>query len=117
MFKVPILPNTIEERKQIRQKWSATRRKWAGQGNSFFLGDNMVLLKAVGAAEFANSQGQLEKFCFDNGLRHKAVTEIRKLRLQLTNEIKRNIPEVDIVVDPKMKPPSDLQVGRNSMTE
>lgn len=71
----------------------------------------MVLLRAVGAAEFANSQWKLEKFCTENGLRQKAVTEIRKLRLQLTNEIKKNIPEVDIIVDPRLKPPTDLQVS------
>lgn len=107
---MPIFPTSLEERKQIRQKWAATRRQWAGQGNSLFLGDNMVLLRAVGAAEYANSQSKLEAFCLDNGLRHKAVTEIRKLRIQLTNEIKKNIPEVDIIVDPKLKPPTDLQV-------
>jgi len=67
------------------------------------------LLKAVGAAEYAHSQGKLQEFCEKNGLRHKAVTEIRKLRLQLTGEIKKNMPEVDVVVDPKMEPPSDLQ--------
>lgn len=70
----------------------------------------MVLLKAVGAAEYANSQSKLESFCTDYGLRHKAVVEIRKLRIQLTNEIKKNIPDVEIIVDPQMKPPSDLQV-------
>ncbi|KAJ8980392.1 hypothetical protein NQ317_009386 [Molorchus minor] len=63
----------------------------------------MVLLRAVGAAEYANSQGKLEKFCADNGLRHKAVVEIRKLRQQLTNEIKRTCQRL------KLKPPTDLQ--------
>lgn len=101
----------MEDRKQIRQKWAATRRQWAGTGNSLLLGDSMVLLRAVGAAEYANSQGKLEKFCIDHGLRQKAIIEIRKLRIQLTNEIKTNIPEVDIIVDPKLKPPSDLQVS------
>lgn len=70
----------------------------------------MVLLKAVGAAEYANSQGKLEKFCNDNGLRHKAVIESRKLRMQLTNEIKNNVPDAEIIVDPKLEPPTDLQV-------
>ena len=42
----------------------------------------MVILRAVGACEFA---GCSEKFCKDNGLRHKAMVEIRKLRIQLTN--------------------------------
>lgn len=37
----------------------------------------------------------------------------RKLRLQLTSEIKKNMPEVDIVVNPQMEPPTDLQVRVN----
>lgn len=41
----------------------------------------MVILRAVGACEFA---GCSEKFCKDNGLRHKAMVEIKKLRMQLT---------------------------------
>ncbi|KAJ8953639.1 hypothetical protein NQ314_007246 [Rhamnusium bicolor] len=113
MFNVPIFESSLEERKRIRQNWAATRRQWAGQGNSFLLGDNMVLLRAVGAAEYANSQGKLDKFCSENGLRHKAVAEIRKLRVQLSNEIKNNIPEAEVVVDPKLKPPTDLQVCLN----
>jgi len=42
----------------------------------------MVYLKAVGAAEFATATPE---FCERHGLRYKAVTEIRKLRVQLTN--------------------------------
>ncbi|XP_008191976.1 probable ATP-dependent RNA helicase kurz [Tribolium castaneum] len=90
-------------------KWAALRRQWAATGNSLLLGDSMVLLRAVGAAEFANTQNRLEQFCHANGLRHKAVLEIRKLRLQLTNEIKANVPEADVVVDPALAPPTDLQ--------
>lgn len=74
------------------------------------MGDPVVLLRAVGSAEYANSEGQLEKFCRDTGLRHKAVLEIRKLRIQLTNEIKTNVPDSEIVVDPKCKPPSHEQI-------
>ncbi|XP_056633373.1 probable ATP-dependent RNA helicase kurz [Diorhabda sublineata] len=109
LLEVPIMQISPEERKEIRQKWAATRLKWAGQGNSLLLGDNMVLLRAVGAAEYANSEGKLEKFCTENGLRHKAIVEIRKLRIQLTNEIKKNVPDADVSVDPKLKPPTDLQ--------
>lgn len=69
----------------------------------------MVLLRAVGAAEYANSEGKLEQFCQENGLRHKAIIEIRKLRLQLTNEININVRDADITVDPKLPPPTDLQ--------
>ncbi len=42
----------------------------------------MVLLKAVGACEFA---GNAPAFCDHNGIRYKAMNEIRKLRAQLTN--------------------------------
>lgn len=70
----------------------------------------MVLLRAVGAAEYANSAGNLEKFCGENGLRHKAVVESRKLRLQLTSQLNLQLPGLDLVVDPKMPPPTDLQV-------
>lgn len=61
----------------------------------------MVLVRAVGAAEYAGSKGTMIKFCEEHGLRHKAVTEIRKLRQQLTNEIVLNIPDLDLNVDPK----------------
>ena len=42
----------------------------------------MVLLRAVGAWEFA---GRTEEFCQRNGLRPRAVGEVAKLRQQLTN--------------------------------
>ena len=42
----------------------------------------MVLLKSVGACEFA---GNAPAFCDHNGIRYKAMNEIRKLRAQLTN--------------------------------
>ncbi len=41
----------------------------------------MVILRAVGACEYA---GCTEKFCKENGLRYKAMVEIRKLRAQLS---------------------------------
>lgn len=109
LLETPIGDISSDEIKQIRLKWRAMRRKWAGEGNSQLLGDPMVLLRAVGAAEYANYQGKLEKFCDDYGLRQKAVVEIRKIRLQLTNEINMNVPNLNITVDPKLQPPSDLQ--------
>ena len=42
----------------------------------------MVLLRAVGACEYA---GCTQEFCRKNGLRYKAMLEVRKLRQQLTN--------------------------------
>lgn len=110
LLETPIGQNIdSEEIKNTRQKWYSIRRQWAATGNSLLLGDNMVLLRAVGAAEYANSEGKLEQFCVENGLRLKAITEIRKLRLQLTNEIKINVPDADVSVDPKLAPPSDVQ--------
>lgn len=41
-----------------------------------------LTIGAVGACEFA---GCTPKFCEENGLRYKAMVEIRKLRGQLTN--------------------------------
>lgn len=90
-------------------KWRTKRRAWAGSGNSLMLGDPMVLLKAVGAAEYSHSQGKLQQFCDENGLRLKAVQEIRKLRIQLTNDINLNVPNLALAVDPKMEPPTDQQ--------
>ncbi|PSN33185.1 putative ATP-dependent RNA helicase kurz [Blattella germanica] len=111
LLEVPI-QNVQEENqnpKQTRAKWIQTRRQWAGVGNSLLLGDPMVLLRAVGAAEYSDRQGKLLSFCADNGLRHKAVVEIRKLRLQLTNEVNLNLPELNLCVDPQMRPPTDVQ--------
>lgn len=42
----------------------------------------MVMLKAVGSCEYA---GGTVGFCEANGIRYKAMKEIRKLRTQLTN--------------------------------
>ncbi|XP_060532993.1 probable ATP-dependent RNA helicase kurz isoform X2 [Cylas formicarius] len=107
LLEVPLTPK--EDAKETRQRWAATRAKWAGHGHSLLLGDNMVLLKAVGAAEHAHSRGRLREFCDEHGLRHKAVAEIRKLRLQLTSEINRNVPGAEAVVDPRLEPPTELQ--------
>lgn len=90
-------------------KWRQKRKMWAGTQNSLLLGDPMILLKAVGAAEYAHSQGKLQEFCDENGLRFKAISEIRKLRIQLTNEINLNVPSLNLCVNPKMTPPSDQQ--------
>ncbi|RZF33162.1 hypothetical protein LSTR_LSTR004848 [Laodelphax striatellus] len=91
------------------QRWHNARRNSVGSGHSQLLGDMMVLLRAVGAAEYAHAAGNLSNYCVEHGLRMKAVIEVRKLRLQLTNELKMNIKDLDLYVDPKMKPPTDLQ--------
>ncbi|XP_014479502.1 PREDICTED: probable ATP-dependent RNA helicase kurz [Dinoponera quadriceps] len=92
-----------------KSKWLQIRRYWAGAGNSLLLGDVMVLIKAIGAAEYEGSKGKLLFFCEQNGLRHKAVVEIRKLRQQLTNEINLNMPELNLSIDPRMPPPTDVK--------
>ena len=93
---------------EARRKWLGQRRAWAGAGESLLLGDPMVLLRAVGAAEFS---GDVDAFCSANGIRGKALKEVRKLRVQLTNETNMILPagSTPVVVDPKMQPPSDAQ--------
>ncbi|KAK0057271.1 ATP-dependent RNA helicase DHX37 [Biomphalaria pfeifferi] len=75
-------------------------------GNAFLLGDMMVLLKAVGACE---SEGCAVSFCERLGIRFKAMREIRKLRIQLTNAVNTAFPEEDLVVDPNLPPPNEEQ--------
>lgn len=92
---------------QRRARLAQMRRLWAGQGASLLLGDLMVMLGAVGACEFAGCSTQ---FCEENGLRYKAMLEIRRLRGQLTNAVNAVCPEVGVFVDPKMAPPTESQV-------
>ncbi|KYQ50329.1 putative ATP-dependent RNA helicase kurz [Trachymyrmex zeteki] len=104
-----VLIETLDMEGPTKSKWLQKRRYWAGTGNSLLLGDLMVLLRAIGTAEYAGSKGRLLPFCEENGLRHKAVIEIRKLRQQLTNEINLNIPNLNLIIDPKMRLPTDTQ--------
>ncbi|KAM6943725.1 putative ATP-dependent RNA helicase DHX37 isoform 1-T1 [Lycodopsis pacificus] len=92
---------------QRRARLTQMRRLWAGQGAPLLLGDLMVMLGAVGACEFA---GCTPMFCEENGLRYKAMVEIRKLRGQLTNAVNAVCPEVGVFVNPKMSPPTEHQV-------
>ncbi|KAM6965386.1 putative ATP-dependent RNA helicase DHX37 [Aplochiton taeniatus] len=92
---------------QRRARLTQMRRLWAGQGASLLLGDLMVMLGAVGACEFA---GCTLKFCQENGLRYKAMIEIRRLRGQLTNAVNAVCPEVGVFVNSKMAPPTESQV-------
>ncbi|KAJ8711067.1 hypothetical protein PYW07_008309 [Mythimna separata] len=82
---------------------------WPATGHMLLLGDPGVLLRAVGAAEYAYSKGEEEIFCAKYGLREKGIKEIRKLRKQLTSEINLSVAGVDVTVDPAMQPPSDAQ--------
>jgi len=92
--------------KEERRKISRLRRTWAGQGDAQKLGDAMVLLRAVGACEYA---GCTVKFCAENGLRHKGMVEIRKLRAQLTNSVNLVNSDAKVVLNPRMSPPSPVQ--------
>ncbi|XP_050552676.1 probable ATP-dependent RNA helicase kurz [Spodoptera frugiperda] len=82
---------------------------WPATGNVLLLGDPGVLLRAIGAAEYAYVKGEEEIFCAKYGLREKAIKEIRKLRKQLTSEINLSVAGVNVAVDPEMKPPNDNQ--------
>ncbi|XP_016058614.1 PREDICTED: probable ATP-dependent RNA helicase DHX37 [Miniopterus natalensis] len=90
-----------------RARVAQIKRTWAGRGASLKLGDLMVLLGAVGACEYAGCSPQ---FCEANGLRYKAMVEIRRLRGQLTTTVNAVCPEAGLFVDPKMQPPSESQV-------
>ncbi|NWX85567.1 DHX37 helicase, partial [Nothoprocta pentlandii] len=79
---------------------------WAGQGQLQKLGDLMVMLGAVGACEYA---GCTPKFCEENGLRYKAMLEIRRLRGQLTTAVNSICSDAVLYIDPKMKPPTEAQ--------
>lgn len=92
---------------QRRARLAQMKRLWAGQGGACLLGDLMVMLGAVGACEFA---GSTPKFCEENGLRYKAMVEIRRLRGQLTNAVNAVCPDVGVFLDPKMTPPTEHQV-------
>lgn len=100
---------SLSEDSTDHQKWRTKRKAWAGTGHSLMLGDPMILLRAVGAAEYANSKGRLAEFCEENGIRLKAVKEIRKLRVQLTNEVNANLKDLNLTVNPAMPPPTDIQ--------
>ncbi|XP_022086276.1 probable ATP-dependent RNA helicase DHX37 isoform X2 [Acanthaster planci] len=96
-----------DEQKRHRARVAHSKRQWAGVGESQLLGDLMVMLGAVGATEFA---GCTPSFCAAHGLRYKAMVEIRRLRRQLTNAVNSVQSDYEVVLDPKMNPPSGTQV-------
>ncbi|KAH0625377.1 hypothetical protein JD844_014854, partial [Phrynosoma platyrhinos] len=99
-----------EEQEKLKGKRARVvqmQRIWAGQGPSQKLGDLMVMLGAVGACEYA---GCTPQFCEANGLRYKAMMEIRRLRGQLTTAVNSICSDTGLFVDPKMKPPTETQV-------
>ncbi|XP_061458839.1 probable ATP-dependent RNA helicase DHX37 isoform X2 [Rhineura floridana] len=104
-------PAVSEEEQEIlkgkRMRVMQMQRIWAGEGPCQKLGDLMVMLGAVGACEYA---GCTPRFCEANGLRYKAMVEIRRLRGQLTTAVNSICSDVSLFIDPKMKPPTETQV-------
>ncbi|CAK1590245.1 unnamed protein product [Parnassius mnemosyne] len=106
-----LLPYTIAlvSALTVPEVMSGKAECWPATGQTLLLGDPGVLLRAVGAAEYAHVKGEEELFCAKHGLREKAIKEIRKLRKQLTTEINLSVPGVDVKIDPEMKPPDENQ--------
>lgn len=98
--------NANEQETHQVERITSVRRAWTGQGECYLLGDLMVLLRAVGAYEYTN-EGMT--FCEHNGLRYKAMCEIRKLRQQLTNIINTVCYDINLCLDPQLPPPTQQQ--------
>lgn len=100
-----------EVRRQLVARLRHLKTLWSGNGvlksQQHMLGDLMVMLGAIGAAEYS---GGSNGFCNVNCLRSKAVSESRKLRRQLTEAANSIFKDCDICMDPKMPPPTDKQV-------
>ncbi|ORX57538.1 P-loop containing nucleoside triphosphate hydrolase protein [Hesseltinella vesiculosa] len=93
-----------QKRKLVRKKYYQTQVKHSSLDPK---SDIIKLLNVVGAYEYA---GGSSEFCNDSFLRPRAMEDIRKLRRQLTNMVAANFPGVNVCVDPKMAPPSALQL-------
>ncbi|XP_028166537.1 probable ATP-dependent RNA helicase kurz [Ostrinia furnacalis] len=104
-----LLPYTIAlvSALTVPEVMSGKADSWPATGNTLLLGDPGVLLRAVGAAEYAYMNGEEELFCAKYGLREKAIKEIRKLRKQLTSEI--NLSIAGAAAAPALQPPADAQ--------
>ncbi|CAK8691730.1 unnamed protein product [Clavelina lepadiformis] len=99
-----------EQNRQLRARLSHLKSLWSSVGGGperKLLGDLMVLLGAIGSAEYS---GATPSFCVSNCLRPKAIIEVRKLRAQLTGIVRSSLGLDDVIIDPKMEPPSDEQV-------
>lgn len=68
----------------------------------------MVLIRAVAAFEHS---GGTPEFCLSSGLRFKAMSEIRKLRRQLTSEVNLMVSDKgqEVPLNPHMSPPTEVQ--------
>ncbi|KAJ2159433.1 putative ATP-dependent RNA helicase DHR1 [Coemansia sp. RSA 552] len=91
-----------QQRARRRKFWSA-QAKLAGTDPT---SDVLKFLTAVGAFEYS---GGTEAACKEHFVRAKAMGEIRKLRRQLTSLVQMYCPGVDVVMDPRMSPPTKTQ--------
>ena len=100
---------TIQEIFISSDKNALNRRIRSSSVNGLLLGDVMVLLNAIGAAQFAGTTifGN-QTFCRQNGLRHKSIVEINKLRKQLSSQICEICK--DLTLSLELNPPNDLQI-------
>jgi len=89
---------------ETKVKCAQLRQSWIGHGNSLQLGDIMMILVALGAVEYEGDNAY--KFCEKFGIRFKAINEVKKLRKQLTNTVNSIFPTLDLIMDPKMRPPT-----------
>jgi len=101
------LPGDVEnEDKKLPGQLKRVRKEWAGTGDCLKLGDSMVLVQAVIAAE---RMGYCPEFCASVGLRHKAMMEIRRLRRQLAGEVGRVLPAEKELLQINLEAPNPIQ--------
>jgi len=101
------MPGDVEEQdKKFPGQLKRVRKEWAGQGNCLKLGDAMVLVQAVIAAE---RNSYCPEFCSSVGLRHKAMMEIRRLRKQLAGEVGKVLPGEKDLLQLNLQPPDQTQ--------
>ncbi|KAJ2658905.1 putative ATP-dependent RNA helicase DHR1, partial [Coemansia sp. RSA 1285] len=86
-----------------RKKYWSAQAKLSGTDPT---SDILKWLTAIGAFEYS---GGTDAVCTEYYVRPKAMSEIRKLRGQLTNLVQMYCAGVDVVMDPHMPPPSKLQ--------
>ncbi|KHJ86809.1 helicase protein [Oesophagostomum dentatum] len=98
---------TDEETKEKMTEVLKLRRGWCGKGPGRRLGDLLVLMHAVNCSETEKMNAAA---CARLGLRHKAMKEIHRLRIQLTNIVNTSFKQAaDVTFDPNLPSPSDAQ--------
>lgn len=110
--------STVDDKQtQVKVKYSQMRQSLLDnmpESHTKLLGDLMLVLVILGAFEYElNKPGganlSSSKFCELYGVRYKAANEARKLRKQLVNTVNLIFADVNLVIDPKMMPPSQEQ--------